>query len=569
LTVIGARLQTFKIRQLTAVAVAALALEAILSGLARGIPHRQPLLGGQIPAGFPQGEGHLLSVLVGLALLALTPRLWRGTRMAASLAIVALLALAANNLIRAHYGEGTIEASLAVLLLVGRGAFPLGCRNRPRLAIVALALGTWSLAYCAIIVAPLDGPRHALTPIGHGGVVHAASNLYMSEDWSALIVLLVIGALTMSVVALASLLRAAPGGQDHSEADHRAARGILDRHGVDSLTPFMLRPDKALQFAAGGVLAFRVIGETAVISSDPVAPEGAAPEVLGRFLDLAHERGWQVALWAASDRHLEGYRTLGLRSICVGEEAFVDPSTFTLEGRSVRKLRQSVHRVERRGWEILVRQGRDLDASLEAEIDAIEASWRSSQKRLIGFAMGMGKYDAEVRADDMYVLARDPGGELGAVMRFASYCGNLSLDTMRRVGETPNGLNEALVCRALESARELGVPQVSLNYAGLAHLVRGDSQHRSAIGRLFVELLVRGLAGRFQMERLVRFNEKFSPQWRPRYLVYESRATLPRSILRVLQAEGYVPGGEERPPVAVRIPPRGTLPGSVPARTAR
>jgi lysyl-tRNA synthetase class 2 len=154
-------------------------------------------------------------------------------------------------------------------------------------------------------------------------------------------------------------------------------------------------------------------------------------------------------------------------------------------------------------------------------------------------------------------------------MRFASYCGNLSLDTMRRVGETPNGLNEALVCRAIESARELGVPQVSLNYAGLAHLVRGASEHRSAIGRLFVELLVRGLAGRFQMERLVRFNEKFSPQWRPRYLVYESRATLPRSILRVLQAEGYVPGGEERAPVTVRIPPRGTLPGSVPARTAR
>jgi lysyl-tRNA synthetase class 2 len=56
------------------------------------------------------------------------------------------------------------------------------------------------------------------------------------------------------------------------------------------------------------------------------------------------------------------------------------------------------------------------------------------------------------------------------------------------------------------------------------------------------------------MDRLVRFNEKFSPEWRPRYLVYESRLGLARTVLRVLQAEGYVP--QRRP---LRIP-RGRFP---------
>ena len=32
---------------------------------------------------------------------------------------------------------------------------------------------------------------------------------------------------------------------------------------------------------------------------------------------------------------------------------------------------------------------------------------------------------------------------------------------------------------------------------------------------------------------------RFSPAWRPRYLLYESRAALPRALFRVLQAEGY------------------------------
>jgi lysyl-tRNA synthetase class 2 len=556
---------TFKIRQLAAVAVGALGLDAVLAALAPRDPHRQWLLGLHLPAGLP-GEAHVLLVLVGAAMLALTPRVWRGTRTAARLAAVGLVGLAALHLAAADLDEAAIAALLAAVLWLGRRAFSLGCRNRPRLALVSLALGAWALVYCALMAAPLAGSHHRLGTVRHGVVAHAlrssAEHLRLSGHWPTAIELMLLAAALASALALRSSLAAAPGGEGHTDAEHQAARAILDRHDRDSLSPFMLRPDKALAFGDGSVLAYRVIGETAVVSGDPAAPEEAVPVALGRFLEVAHERGWQVALWGASPEHLDGYRRLGLRSLCAGEEAFVDPADFTLEGRRVRKLRQSVHRVERRGWEVVARQGRDLDASLEAEIDALERSWRARQRRLIGFAMGMGRFEAEMRADDLYVLARGPDGSLGAAMRFASHCGRLSLDTMRRCGETPNGLNEALVCRALLQARELGVRQVSLNYAGLAHLVRGSSPRR-AVNRVVVELLVRLLAGRFQLERLVRFNEKFSPQWRPRYLVYESRAALPRSVVRVLQAEGYLPGGEGRRGISVRLPRK------APTRSAR
>ena len=86
----------------------------------------------------------------------------------------------------------------------------------------------------------------------------------------------------------------------------------------------------------------------------------------------------------------------------------------------------------------------------------------------------MTGFDGTQIQNAIYLLARSPDGELGAVMRFVMYAGNLSLDTMQRVGATPNGLNEALVARALAVARERGIPEVSLNYAGLAHLVRGE-----------------------------------------------------------------------------------------------
>ncbi len=69
------------------------------------------------------------------------------------------------------------------------------------------------------------------------------------------------------------------------------ARGRTGRGwGEDSLAPFLLRQDKAFFFAHGGVLAYRTVRETAVVSSDPVGPPGAAPRILRDFIAHARER---------------------------------------------------------------------------------------------------------------------------------------------------------------------------------------------------------------------------------------------------------------------------------------
>ncbi|MGI8506588.1 MAG: bifunctional lysylphosphatidylglycerol flippase/synthetase MprF [Solirubrobacteraceae bacterium] len=534
------------VRQSAAIGVAAVASEAVLSAASPINPGRERLIGHLTSAGLPS-VAHVLALLVGLALLVLVPGLWRGTRTAVSLAIVGLLLLALLSLVKGlEYEEAIPEACLALLLIWGRSAFPLGCGNRPRLAVVCAALAAWALTYCALLAAPLVSGRrrHPLGQDLHRAIAHVlrarVAAPHVTADWTLLIDLMIACAVAISVLAVRSALRPAASANGHVEHEYRAARAIVQRYGEDSLSPFVLRPDKALHFAAGGVLSYRVIGGTAVVSSDPVAPGEAAPDVLQSFLGEAHRRGWPVALWGASARNLDAYRALGLRAICAGEEAFVDPSAFTLEGRPVRKLRQSVHRVKRRGWKITVQDGRAIDGTLEAEIKSLEHAWRAGQRHMYGFAMAMGEFESEVAPDDLYVLARSRENQLGAVMRFAAHGQNLSLDTMRRVGETPNGLNEALVATALEVARERGIKEVSLNYAGLGHLVRGEPS-RNPIVRLISAVVMAPLHRRFQMDRLVRFNDKFSPQWRPRYLVYESRTALPRAIMRVLQAEGYLP----------------------------
>jgi lysylphosphatidylglycerol synthetase-like protein (DUF2156 family) len=424
-----------------------------------------------------------------------------------------------------------------------RGGEPSGrMGSRFGMAVLPIAGMSWSLAAVADLAAPAARVIRAardLHPLrGVPALVLVHSHVW--DAWGTVIDVVLAGALVSLLLAARSLRRPVWVGREDPQAGLEQARVIVDEYGEDSLSPFILRPDKSFEFSAGGVAAYRVIGDTAVVSGDPVGPDGSAREVLAQLLERAHRAGLRVAVYGGSERHLETYRSLGLRASCVGEEAVVDPMDFALEGRSVRKLRQSVHRVERRGWQIAVCQGGDIDGGLEAEIDALEAAWRSERERLLGFAMSMGEYEVGVRPRDLYALAWSPGGRLQAVMRFLAHRGKLSLDTMRRVGETPNGLNEALVCHALEFARSHAVPEVSLNYAGLGHLVRrGPSGNR--VGKALTQFVLNRLRRSFQMDRLVLFNQKFFPSWRPRYLIYESRTALPRSAFRVLQAEGYLP----------------------------
>ena len=420
-----------------------------------------------------------------------------------------------------------------------------GGRRRIELLSAPLAGLAWAAAAGADVWAPVARAFRAarvLHPLGGASAGVTLAHVHVVAPWDAVIDLLVGGALVCSWLAARALCRPDQLGGEASQAALDRARAIVADHGDDSLAPYILRPDKAFEFSGDGVVAYAVVDETVVISADPVGPPDAAAEALRTLVARAHLAGLRVAAYGVSDRHLDAFAALGLRAVRAGEEAVVDPSTFTLEGRSVRKLRQSVHRLGRRGWRVTIHDGREIDAGLEAAIGSVEAQWRAERERITGFAMSMGEFELAIRPDDLYVLAWSPAGQLQAVMRFLTYGRKLSLDVIRRVGQPPNGVTEALVCHALEVARDRGTEEVSLNYAGLAHLLRAEAPG-GTIGKALARPLLGPLRSRFQMDRLVLFNEKFSPCWRPRYLVYESRAALPRTIFRVLQAEGYLARG--------------------------
>src|SRR5205823_14574327 len=155
--------------------------------------------------------------------------------------------------------------------------------------------------------------------------------------------------------------------------DRLRAHELVRRFGTDTLAPFAVRQDKACFFAEDGdaFLAYRVVGGVAIVSGDPIGHPGAFDSLVRRFVDHAHERDWRVAILGASERWLELYRARGLQALYHGDEALVDTGSFSLDGRAIRKVRQSVHRLTKAGYSALVLPPSAIGTELRRDLEEI------------------------------------------------------------------------------------------------------------------------------------------------------------------------------------------------------
>jgi lysyl-tRNA synthetase, class II len=500
-------------RRLAAAATALAGVMTIVSALSPNAPARERVLIAFEPEA-AQAVAHRVALAGGLLALWLALGVLQGRRTAGRAAIVVLGMLALVHLAKGlDYEEALlglgVAAGLAATMRAGR-------RDERAPAALIAALVALVAAVASFAVA-----------LGTSGVA--------ADAGVHTLVAVAAGALTLALSMLLAPKRVTDG---HDAASHRRAAAIIAVHGHDSIAPFALRADKAFHFAGGGMLAYRTLRETAVVAGDPVGPPGCAGPVMASFLGHARSHGWDVVLLGAVTERLPVYEALGLRTLQVGLEAVVDPRAFTLAGRRSKTVRKAVGRVERHGWTVELLSGAALGPATAAELVAVESAWRRTHQRLYGFAWaGDRLWGAPEDHDDVYAVARDPDGELRAFQRYVRYRRGYSLDAMRRLDDEPNGISDALVAAALEHARHEGCEEVSLNFAGFAHLMAADTLERRA--HRLARWGLRPLHGRFQLERLARFAEKFGPDWRPRHLVYSAHTRLPLAAMRVLQAEAY------------------------------
>ena len=498
---------------------------------------------------------HALSLPAGAALLLVAPYLAKRRRRALQTAVALMIALGLFDLLKGLDFEETILTwGVAVVLILSRDAFavrhdPNTLRSAvwrvPLIALVGLAV-----AMVAAWTGSHASPGTALTETFdllryQRGPIHFHHHIPVGVHMLELGTLLMIAYVTFRPLTV-SRTPASP-------AARQVASDLVRAHGADTLAFFKLRADGHYIFSEDGraFVAYAIENGVLLLSGDPVGPSHALPGLLHQVREFADARGLKLGALGASERLCPLYEELGLRTIYLGDEAVVELGQFSLEGRPIRKVRQSVTRLSKAGYSAELHELHALDKdTIEQAEEVVELGRQGAPER--GFSMAMESLRGEHDHETLVVLARDetiPTRPIRGVLHFVPCYGRpaVSLSFMRRDPATPNGLTEFLVVRAIELLRARGVAELSLNFAAFAKWMHSpEKRHERLLGRLIA-------LGNpfFQIESLYRFNAKFFPRWEPRFLVYEGTFGLPRAGIAAMWAEGQLPKPRiRRAPVA-------------------
>ncbi|MFJ9306336.1 phosphatidylglycerol lysyltransferase domain-containing protein [Streptomyces cyaneofuscatus] len=467
-----------------------------------------------------------------------------------------------------------LTAAFVVALVLGRREFyAKGDRSNPKLASLVAVVGLLVTSLIATALVTVTNTAHDeyrstfLDRWRYGALrlisVAADDSRFpgiTTPGWVNVVINILSTLLLIAVVYVAFRSRRAV--DPLSPEDEAKLRALLDKHGDrDSLGYFALRREKSAVWSPTGKAAvvYRVVGGVSLASGDPIGDPEAWPGAIDPWLAEAREHGWIPAVMGASEEAGTAYARHGMDALELGDEAIVETADFTLDGRAMRGVRQAYNRVKRAGYEVTIRRHADIPEAEMAELVRRADDWRDGETER-GFSMALGRLGDPADGQCVMLECRNaseggkPGkddtgkpdrtqapGELRAVLSFVPWGPHgLSLDLMRRDREAENGLMEFMVIQLLQRSGEIGITQVSLNFA----MFRSVFERGSRLGAGPVLRLWRALLSFFsrwwQIESLYRANAKYRPIWEPRFMLFEKSADLARISLAAGRAEGFL-----------------------------
>ncbi|MFB9377416.1 bifunctional lysylphosphatidylglycerol flippase/synthetase MprF [Kineococcus gynurae] len=549
---LSGRARRDRTRRALSVATVALSVVSLLSVLYPPLRERfEPILH-VLPLGVPITARTLL-VFVSVALLLLARGLRTGQRLAWVTALALLVVTSVLHLLKGiDVEEAVLALALAGWMATQSAAFPV----RPALAqvrragIVVAVGAVVTTAVSVVLVVAVGAERHpgetvvAVVERLVGYDVRPFPKLHGHPD--GLVNPLLQPALLAFGVCLVALgfwalfgprtsRRSSP--EEHV-AERERARAVVAEFGGDTLDYFALRDDKDWFFAHGGVVAFSVRNGVCLVSPDPICSPAARGDLLTEFCDHVERHGWSLAVVGARADWLPFYEAAGLRPVYLGDEAVLDCTTFSLTGKSMKSLRGAVNRITKAGVVAEFRDPATLTPAEQAELLAISGESRHGDAER-GFSMTLSRIFDPADTGLLLTVARFADGRPAGFIQWipAADVDGFSLDVMRRstADDVPNGLTDFLIVATAQHLAAQGMRGLGLNFAVMRQVVAGEREGTVAdIGRR----ILKSLSNSAQIESLWKFNAKYDPEWRARYVILDTLEFAAAQGLTIADAEG-------------------------------
>ena len=518
----------------------------LVSAVAPGLPGRIEWLRHVFPFAARAG-GHLFTAITGFLLLTLAANLLRRKRLAWLMVVILLMVSVASNLIKGFdYEEGLLSAVLLVQLLLMRDLYTAQSDRPSIIQGIRVLIGAllFTLAYGTMGFYWFD--KHGGQTFTLAGAMVQTLAMFFTENNAGFVPTHRFGkffvdsiytvGITTTLYALWMLLRPVIFRTAAPAEERRRAQQIVEQHGRSSLARFALLDDKSYYFSPSGqtVIAYVPKGRGAIALGDPIGPKADMAEAILGFQTFCDHNDWQPAFYQTLPEDLETYQQLGFQTLKIGEEAVVDLTTFTLEGKAGKNLRTSMNKFGKLGYKVQF-YSPPISADLLRELRAISDQWlahmEGAEKKF-----SLGWFDDDYLRDCEIAVVQNKAGQPVAFANIIPEYQNpeATIDLMRHQEDIERGTMDFLFVSMFQHFKAQNFKGFNLGLAALSGVGATDDSTRMEKG---MNYLYEHLNQFYNFQGLRSYKDKFHPHWESRYIVYPRLTALPDVAVALVRAD--------------------------------
>src|SRR5205085_4618180 len=142
--------------------------------------------------------------------------------------------------------------------------------------------------------------------------------------------------------------------QPISDNYREKAEFLLSQYGNSSSDYFKLYKDKLYFFSANhdAFIAYRISRAFAIVLDEPVCAEEFKTEVVAEFDHHCRRMGLKAAFYRVDENSLTWVNELRKLKLRIGQEAIIDLTCFTLEGKDKKSLRNGLNGLYKNGYAV-------------------------------------------------------------------------------------------------------------------------------------------------------------------------------------------------------------------------
>jgi len=318
------------------------------------------------------------------------------------------------------------------------------------------------------------------------------------------------------------------------EEELAEASKLVKKYGRSALDYFKTYYDKSLFFTEDhdAFIAYRPAGIYAVVLEDPVCSgPGKMKSAIREFDRFCAANGMKSIFYRVPESSLPVYRRLKKKSLLIGQEAIVDLTTFTIEGKDKKSIRTSSNKQKELGYVSRVYEPPVMDGLIQ-KIYSVSNEWQKDRHydELV-FSQGIFNPD-ELKEQTIIVVENQEEKVLAFANIIPDYAeGEATYDLIRNAQGTPNGLIEFLMAEMFFYLKAQGFKSVNLGLAAMSGITEGQNLPEKSIK--FAYEKIRAFS---HYKGLKEFKDKFGPVWKSKYLIYSNDYDLfsvPTALKRV------------------------------------